>query len=58
MDSGRLTAAVGDNSDRLLKTVEGKWRSGTGTTADVGASPLTSACPSRFASARFHDEPS
>jgi hypothetical protein len=58
MDGGRSTAAVGDNPDHLLKTMGGKWRSGTGTAADVGASPLTSECPSRFASARCRDKPS
>jgi len=58
MDGGRSTRAVGDNPDHLLKTVEGKWRNGTGTAADGGASPLVSECPSRFASARFRHEAS
>jgi hypothetical protein len=30
MDGGRSTCALGDNPDHLLKTVEGKWRSGAG----------------------------
>jgi len=35
-----------------------RLRSGTGTAADGRASPLASECQSRFASARFRDEPS
>ena len=58
MDGSRSTCAVGDNPDHLLKTVEGKWRSGAGTAADGGANPLVSEYPSRFAPARFRDEPS
>jgi len=55
---GYSTCAVEDNPDHLLKTVGGKWRSGTGTAANGGASPLVSDCPSHLASARFRDEPS
>jgi len=42
----------------LLLGVCPRLRSGTGTAADDGASPLASECPSRFASARFRDVPS
>jgi hypothetical protein len=39
MDGGCSTCAVGDNPDHLLKTVEGKEKSGTATAANGRASP-------------------